>query len=200
MRAFFFACLAPTFAAADADLSHRGQVQLSTRFAVGMRGIATYDETTFCGDTDSTTATGFAPVCTGRVPIAVDVELGYGITRAIDLLLELRIGIEQDFGARPGSDEGPRPLHVSPGARFFFSDAGTSKLFTTAQLVIDVAAYEDNAGKALGTDVGVRNMSGLWVDLDRAYGFYIYIAETATFTRWLRFELEAGIGLQGRYP
>ena len=85
------------------------------------------------------------------------------------------------------------------GARFFFSDAKTSKLFTTTQLVLDFSGYEDAGGASRGTDVGVRNMNGLWFDLDRAYGFYAYIGETATFSRWLRFELEAGVGFSGRF-
>lgn len=187
--------------AGDEDLSHHRQLQVSARLAMGLRGIATYDDTTYCGDTDASAANGFAPVCTGRSPIAVDFELGYGVTRTIDLFLELRIGIENDFGGVPTSDDGPRPFHLSPGARFFFSDGGrgTMKLFTTAQLVFDFAGYEDAAGASLGSDFGVRNMSGVWFDLDRAYGFYVFVGETATVARWLRFELEGGIGLQGRY-
>jgi len=193
----------PTLAWAETpdgrDLSHHKQVQLSARLAFGLRGIATYDDD-YCGDTDTSRPSGFAKVCTGRSPMAVDFELGYGITRAIDLVAELRLGIEQDFGPTPTSDEGPRPLHLSPGARFFFSETGRAKLFTTAQLVIDFAGYEDTAGNSLGTDFGIRNMSGLWIDLAREYGFYVFVGETATFARWLRFELEGGVGFQGRYP
>ncbi|MDQ3297940.1 MAG: hypothetical protein M3619_15230 [Myxococcota bacterium] len=188
-------------AAADepAGTSHQGQFQLSARLSFGLRGIATYDDTAYCGDTDPSTSSGFAPVCTGRSPLAIDLELGYGLGRKIDTFLEIRIGIEQDFGPLPTSDEGPRPFHLSPGARFFFSEARRTKLFTTAQVVFDFAGYEDVDGKQLGMDFGIRNMSGLWFDLDRAYGFYFFIGETATFSRWLRFELEAGVGIQGRY-
>ena len=191
--------LVPSLAAAERDFSHHEQFQLSARFSFGLRGIATYDDT-YCGDIDTSRPSGFAKVCTGRAPLALDLELGYGIKRAIDLIVELRIGLEQDFGATQTSDDGPRPFHLSPGARFFFSEGARSKLFTTAQLVIDFTGYEDPAGKALGTDFGVRNMSGVWIDLARSYGFYVYAGSTATFARWLRFELEAGIGFQGRYP
>ena len=191
--------LVPSLAAADRDLSHHRQFQLSVRTPFGLRGIATYDDT-YCGDTDTSRPSGFAKVCTGRSPFAVDFELGYGIKRTIDLVLELRVGIEQDFGNTPASDDGPRAFHLSPGARFFFSDEGRSKLFTTAQVVLDFAGYEDAAGEALGTDFGLRNMSGLWIDLERSYGFYVFVGSTATFSRWLRFELEAGLGIQGRYP
>lgn len=181
------------------EYSHKGQLLVSARFAVGLRAIATYDNGVFCGDTDPMASSGFAPVCTGRSPFGVDFELGYGVARRVDAFLELRVGIEADFGASSGATEGPRVLHVSPGARFFFSDAGRSKLFTTAQLVIDASGYKDGAGASRGTDYGVRNLSGVWFDLDRAYGFYVFIGETATFSRWLRFELEGGVGIQGRF-
>lgn len=196
------AVLLPLVASADdkADFSHHKQFQLSARIPFGLRGIATYDENVYCGETDASQSTGLSRVCSGRAPVAIDFELGYGIKRAIDLVVELRIGIEKDFGNTPASDDGVRALHISPGARFFFSESGRARLFTTAQLVIDVAGYEDAAGKSLGTDFGVRNMSGLWIDLQRSYGFYVFVGETATFARWLRFELEAGVGFQGRYP
>ena len=181
------------------DRSHLGQFEASLRIPIGLRAIATYDKGTYCGTTDSTAASGVAPVCTGRAPFSFDFELGYGVHRRIDAILELRIGLEADFGATPTAQEGPRVFHVSPGARFFFAEGGSSKLFTTAQLVIDATGYEDPAGEGRGVGLGVRNLSGLWFDLDRAYGFYVFIGETATFTRWMRFELEAGIGIQGRY-
>ncbi len=176
------------------DDSHQGQLELSVRFSSGLRAIATYDKADYCGKTDSSTSTGFAPVCATRSPFAMDLELGYGVARRIDTFLELRLGLETSFPSAPALHDGPHDVHVSPGARFFFSDAKTSKLFTTAQLVFDGTSY-----KAGGFDFGVRNMSGLWFDLDRAYGIYAYIGETATFVRWMQFSLEGGIGVQGRY-
>lgn len=189
---------APSKPAADEGFSHEKQFELSIRLALGLRGIAPYHDE-YCGDIDNSASNGFAPVCTGRSPFALDFELGYGVHRRIDLFLELRLGLEQDFGATPQASEGARPFHVSPGARFFFSEAGRAKVFTTAQLVLDFSGYKDPAGEKLGADFGIRNMNGLWFDLDRAYGFYAYVGDTASFARWLRFELEAGIGVQGRY-
>lgn len=178
--------------------SHKGQVALSVRVALGLRALVPYDGE-FCGQTDTGAADGEASVCTGRAPFSMDFELAYGVARKIDAVLEVRIGIESDFGMNAADPDHARVFHFSPGARFFFSDAGKTKLFTTAQLVIDASGYRNAAGAKIGTDVGVRNMSGLWIDLDRAYGFYAFVGETATFARWLRFELEAGFGIQGRY-
>jgi hypothetical protein len=179
-------------------LSHHKQFELSIRLVEGLRAIAPYNSE-FCGDTDVTRPNQFAAVCTGRTPFSLDLELGYGATQKIDVFVELRLGLESDFGSSQSDQEGTRQFHVSPGARFFFGDAGSSKLFTTAQVVFDMSGYKDLAGTGLGTDFGVRNMNGLWFDLDKAYGFYFFVGETATFSRWLRFELEVGVGFQGRY-
>jgi len=185
--------------APDLGFSHKGQFEASARLALGLRAIATYDSQDYCGDTDPQGEFGFAPVCTGRAPLSLDLELGYGVGRRVDLLLELRVGLESDIGATPAAGGGPRMLHLSPGARFFFSEGSRSKLFTTAQVVIDFAGYKDAGGADRGNDVGIRNLSGLWIDLKRQYGFYVFVGETATFARWMRFELEGGLGIQGRY-
>jgi len=184
-----------------AKYSHQGMFMASLRLGLGLRAIIPYDKTDFCGEADSTTSSGNAPVCSGRAPFAFDLELGYGLTRRVDLFAEIRLGIEADFAptALTTSKDGPHPFRISPGARFFFSDAKSTKLFTTAQIVLDFTGYEDAAGNGRGTDVGLRNLSGIWLDLEKAYGFYAYIGETATFSRWWMFELEVGIGVQARY-
>ena len=217
--ALLVALAAPTVALADDDkaklveppgakppaaepataFSHKGQFEVSARLALGLRAIATYGDENYCGKTDASNTNGNAPVCTGRAPFALDLEVGYGVAKRIDTFVEMRIGLEADFGSVAGMTNGPHPFHISPGARFFFSDAKRTKLFTTAQVVFDFAGYEDAAGKSRGSDFGMRNMNGLWFDLDKAYGVYGYVGETATFVRWMRFELEAGVGFQGRY-
>jgi hypothetical protein len=183
---------------ASVRLSHHKQLGISIRLVEGLRAIAPYGNE-YCGATDASRPNGFAAVCTGRSPFSIDFELSYGVRPKIDAFLELRLGLEADFGRSQTDVDGTRQFHVSPGVRFFFADAGSSKLFTTAQIVLDTSGYRNVAGGELSADFGVRNMNGLWFDLDPAYGFYVFIGETATFARWLRFELEAGIGFQGRY-
>lgn len=184
---------------ASVRLSHHKQFEVSLRFVEGLRAIAPYSDDAYCGKTDASRTNQFAAVCTGRSPFSIDLELGYGVTRKVDAFVELRLGIEPDFGNSPSDVEGTRQFHISPGARFFFADAGSSKLFTTAQIVLDTSGYQNVAGGKLSADFGIRNLNGLWFDLDKAYGFYLFVGETASFARWLRFELEGGIGIQGRY-
>jgi hypothetical protein len=169
--------------------SHKGQFGLSARVAAGVRAIATYEKTTFCGSEVEDR------VCTGRAPMSLDLEAAYGVATSIEVTLELRIGIESDFGTAPGT-EGPRPLSISPGARFFFSEAKRTKLFVQPALVFDFADY----GQSGGNDFGVRGIEGVWIDLHRSYGLYLYVGETIEFSRWLSGGFEVGVGFQGRYP
>lgn len=184
---------------AHADDSHYRQFGGSLRLPLGLRALAPYNGE-FCGKTDPMAGDGEASVCIGRAPIAFDLEGSYGVARKIDLLLEFRIGLEGDFGRTAADQDRAHEFHISPGGRFYFSDSGKTKLFTTAQLVFDFSGYKNAAGGGLGADFGVRNMSGLWIDVSRRYGFYGYIGGTSTFARWLRFEFEAGLGVAARYP
>ena len=109
-----------------ADYSHKGQVQVSARLAVGLRAIIPYDSADYCGHTDNGVSN--APVCTGRAPFAFDLELGYGVAKRVDLILEFRLGLETDFPSTVVGMDGPRIFHLAPGARFF------SPAFSSANL------------------------------------------------------------------
>jgi hypothetical protein len=178
---------------------HARQFGLGARVGIGLRGIATYDDEDYCGERSTDTATGNAAVCLGRAPFTLSLEASYGVAHNFEVLAEFGIGLERDFGAADGVD-GPRVHFVAPGVRIFFSEAKTSKLFTQIQATIDFTSYEDGLGQGRGTDYGFRNLNGLWFDLHRSYGFYVYVGETLTFQRWILGQLEAGFGFQGRYP
>src|SRR5258706_2132533 len=77
---------------------HKGQLGLSARFGIGARGILTYKNTVYCGKLDPQAAHGFASVCTGRTPLALDVEASFGVAKSAELTLEMRFGLERDFG------------------------------------------------------------------------------------------------------
>lgn len=182
------------------NYSHKGQFGLSLRFGLGLRAIATYDNMVYCGATDTTTTTGFAPVCSGRAPFALELEASYGITRRIDAIVEMIFGLEQDFRASTTSMvSGPHPVKLAPGARFFYSEGARTKLFSTAQLAFDFTGYKDIMGAGRGNDVGVRNLNGLFYELSHDYSVYGYFGETMTFARWFDVEMELGVGVQGRF-
>jgi hypothetical protein len=178
---------------------HKGQVGISARLSAGAQAIATYDSKYYCGTVDSTAAHGFAPVCAGRSPVALGLEGSYGVARHVELVLELRFGLEKDFGGAPNLD-GPHPLFLAPGARFFFSEAARTRVFVQPEVVFDFTGYKDSSGMSRGNDVGVRGLEGIWIDLHRTYGMYAFVGETLTFERWIAAGFEAGVGFQARYP
>lgn len=180
--------------AAAAREGHYHQLGLGLQLAVGMRAINPYDSI-YCGSVGDNGSSNQA-YCLARVPMTLDFELSYGVKPAIEALLEIRIGVERDFGASASAMDGPRVHQFAPGARFFFSESGRSKFFSTAQLVLDTTDYTN----ASGTDLGLRNLNGFWFDVQKSYGVYVFFGEEIGFERWLSASLEAGLGIQGRLP
>ena len=195
------ALAAPAFAddTAPPVTFHKGQIGVSARIALGERAIATYDNKYYCGTSDATAMFGNAPVCTGRIPFSLGLEASYGVSRTAELVLEMRLGLERDFGPTANTD-GPRPFFLAPGARFFFSEAARTKLFVQPEVVFDFTGYKDGAGTSRGMDFGVRGLEGVWVDLHRTYGMYLFVGETLEMARWVDAGFEVGAGFQGRYP
>lgn len=178
---------------------HKGQFGLSARLSMGAQAIATYDSKYYCGTVDTTAANGNAPVCAHRSPVSLGFEASYGVARHAELVLELRIGLEKEFGPSP-TGEGPHPLFLAPGARFFFSEAKRSRLFVQPEVVFDFTPFKDAAGNSRGNDFGFRGLEGFWIDLHKTYGMYAFVGETLEFVRWIDANFEAGVGFQGRYP
>ncbi len=180
-------------------VGHKGQFGLSAQFVSGSRFIKTWDDDDYCGDRGES-STGNATYCFGRVPVVLDLTATYGVTANIELLFEMRFGLERDFGATQTSGEGPRLRHYSPGVRFFFNDRGVMKFFSTAQVALDSTGYEDASGASRGVDVALRNANGIFLDFHDAYSAYAFFGEELEFKRWLEVGLEFGVGVQGRYP
>ena len=192
--------LVSSVASADDDIppTHKGQFGISARIGLGVRGIATYNSD-YCGVLDASAKNGNAPVCSARSPLFLDLEPSFGVARSVELTLGFHLGLESDFGPTPGSS-GPHAFRVEPGARFFLSESGHSKLFVQPSLMLDFTSFQKQAGGSYGNDVGVRVNEGYWIDLHRAVGVYFFVAESVEFARWIYADLDVGIGIQGRYP
>jgi hypothetical protein len=178
----------------EASKDHYKQVGVALQIPAGVRLVAPYDGE-YCGDRGGNENVN-AEVCVGRAPQTLDFVLAYGVKPNFEVLLELRLGIERDFGMSPTS-EGPRLFHWSPGVKFYFSEARVSKLFSTAQLAFDHTGYDHSD---VGTEIAVRNVNGFELDLHPSYGLYFFVGEQIAFRRWFEVQVEAGIGIQGRYP
>lgn len=168
-------------------ISHAGQVGVHLALGTGYRGVAPYDDE-YCGRPAD-------EVCLGRSPVALDLGLSYGVNQKIELLLEVRFGLESDFGAVPDGD-GPRVRQYAPGLKVYINDVGVTKFFSTFQLLVDTTGYEQNDE----TDYGIKQTNGLQLDVHETVGLFFYFGEIVGWERWLRVQMEGGIGIQARFP
>jgi hypothetical protein len=186
----------------DVAYDHRGQFGVHAQLGTGYRVLFPYEATppTYCGASESNGAP--KEVCTGRSPFFVELGASYGITSGLEALFDFRVGIERDFKRAGSSGSTPRPLVLAPGVKVFIDDEGSTKFFSTLQLAFDFTNYDAafTGDTPVGTDIGVRNVNGLLIDFHRTFGVFVHFGETIGFRRWLRFEMDAGVGIQGRYP
>ncbi len=172
--------------------THKGQVGLHLQGVMGYRSIVTYDEE-YCGDLKNSGEN--RSTCYGRSPFGFDVGLGYGVLSILEVFIEMRLGVERDIGQTPNMD-GPRMVALAPGVKAYLGRIGEMAFFSTLQFPIDFTSF-DQVDK---NDFGLRNVNGLQLDLHRTFGLYVMFGEEVSWRRWLRFEIEAGLGVQARFP
>jgi hypothetical protein len=183
--------VAPKLARAElapAALDHRHQTGLALMPGLGYRVIVPYRDDQTCGD-----SSGHANkrVCTSAVPLFIDLQLTFGVSRRIDLMTDLRFGLGKD----PASHT--HQFALAPGIRVWLDQDVALKFYTTAQFLYDSTDYHEVVAS---NDFGVRNANGLMYDVIRNVGFYFQFGESFGFRRWFRIELDAGLGVQVRFP
>jgi hypothetical protein len=168
----------------QASLLHKYQLGIAVLPGVGYRGIFPYQEGVNCGQPDKR-------VCTEVLPFFLDVQPSFGFAEHWDVLVDLRVGIGTDFNSK-------HQFAIAPGFRYWVDPELAFKFYATIQGVFDATAQPDPQLK--GMDFGVRNSNGFMFELMRNFGFYIQFGETLGFVRWLRFEIDGGLGVQARIP
>jgi hypothetical protein len=170
---------------------HKGQVGIYSQLGIGYRAIFPY-HSDFCGQADKS-------VCTGATPVWLELGASYGITNSLEVLIDFRFSLGSDFKPDTVSQSAPHVFVIAPGFKFYVNDVGSLKWFSTLQLAIDRTDYS-TSGVSASTDIGLRNVNGILIDLHRTFGVYAHFGETIGFVRWLRFEMDAGLGMQVRFP
>jgi hypothetical protein len=174
---------------------HYHQFGAALQIPIGVRAIVPYDKQ-WCGDRGDNQNVN-AEACIDRMPFTLGFVFAYGVTHKLEALLEMRFGLERDFGMSSNANsDGPHIFQWSPGVKLYFSEAGRTKLFSTAQIAFDHTGYQQEDV----TDFFLRNENGLQLDLDPSYGLYFFFGEEMAFRRWFDVDVEAGLGIQGRYP
>ncbi len=174
-----------------AERNHRLQTGLSIMPGTGYRLIVRYKETQSCGD-----PSGIAdkPVCSRRLPTFLDFQLSFGAMSRMDIIVDLRFGLEQDPAVK-----GSHQFALAPGFRFWLDQEIALKFYSTLQFVYDYTYFPPNASTP-SSDLGVRNANGLMYDPIRNVGFFVQFGETMGFRRWFRIDLDVGFGAQIRFP
>jgi hypothetical protein len=174
-----------------AERNHRLQTGLSLMTGTGYRLIVRYKDTQSCGD-----SSGIAdkPICSRRLPTFLDLQLAFGALSRMDVVLDVRFGLEADPAVK-----GSHQFAVAPGFRFWLDQEIAFKFYTTLQFVYDHTDFS-TAADTPSSDYGVRNANGLMYDPIRNVGFFLQFGETLGFRRWFRIDLDVGLGVQLRFP
>src|SRR6185312_5169087 len=169
---------------APPSLLHTDQFGLSVMPGSGYRIIAPYKDNVPCGQLDTR-------VCAGRLPFFIDTQASFGFARRWDVIVDLRFGLEPDFSQS-------HQFAVAPGVRYWVDADQPAKFFATVQGVYDLNPQHEPGVKDY--DFGVRNANGFMFEVMRNLGFYLQFGETVGLVRWLRFEVDGGLGVQARFP
>jgi len=108
-----------------------------------------------------------------------------------DVLVDLRFGIDSDFTRS-------HQFAIAPGFRYWVDPELPFKFFATVQGVFDATAQGDP--RLQDNDFGFRNSNGFMFEVMSNLGIYLQFGETLGFRRWLRFEIDGGVGVQARIP
>ncbi len=174
---------APAPAAPKQDLNHRFQVGAAIRAGTGYRVIMPYNEE-FCGEQDKS-------VCGSRLPVWLEISPSFGITRSLELLVDLRFALEGDF-------TNSKSLFISPGIKYYADAEDLFKFFATGQVVFENQEQLYNSGLS-AFDFGIRSALGLQFDILRYIGLYAQGGVILGFNRWLTFTVDFSGGVQVRY-
>jgi hypothetical protein len=166
------------------SLTHRYQLGLSVAPGIGYRVIVPYSEVIQCGQQGKR-------VCTGLLPFFLDTQASFGFAQHWDVLLDLRFGVMTDFTQS-------REFAVAPGVRYWVDPDMMVKFYATIQGVYDATSQNNLAVR--NNDFGFRNANGLMFEVMRNLGFYVQFGETIGLARWMRFEIDGGVGVQARMP
>src|SRR5262245_48364524 len=168
----------------QASLLHKNQLGIAVMPGIGFRGVFPYQEGINCGQQAKR-------VCTGLLPFFMDVQPAFGFAEHWDILVDLRFGVSSDFNQN-------HEFAVAPGFRYWVDPELDFKFYATIQGVFDATAQPDP--KLKDNDFGIRNANGMMFEVMRNLGFYFQFGETLGFVRWLRFEIDGGVGIQARIP
>jgi hypothetical protein len=171
-----------------AVINHFHQGGVSIMPGTGYRVVVPYKDNTWCGDSSGNNN---KRVCGHALPFFLDLQLSYGLHPRVDLIADLRFGVQKD-----PAEANSHQFALAPGARYWLDQGVALKFYVTGQLVFDYSNY-------LGvpkSDFAIRNADGLMYDAIKNVGFFFQVGWSMGFVRWFRTEFDTGLGVQIRFP
>ena len=172
-----------------AEVNHFRQGGVSIMPGTGYRVIVPYREKTNCGDSSGAVE---RRVCTHILPFFLDVQLSYGLHPRLDLIVDLRFALQKD-----PATYNSHQFALAPGIRYWLDQGVALKFYATGQVIYD---HTDYLHVVSSDDFALRNADGLMYDPIRNVGFFFQVGWTMGLSRWFRLELDAGLGVQLRFP
>lgn len=167
------------------SLDHRFQLGLAVRVGTGYKVVMPYHEE-FCGQEDKS-------VCGHRQPVWLELSPSFGITRSLELLVDVRINLEDDPAAAG------KGFFISPGIKYYIDPESWFKFYATGQLVLESQDQLSRNGGLSAFDFGIRSALGVHFDIVRYVGLYAQGGIILAFKRWLTFVVDFAGGVQVRY-
>jgi hypothetical protein len=181
----------PPDKAQSKPLNHRFQFGLAVRAGTGYRVIAPYHDE-FCGEMAN--ATEKKAVCGSRQRAWLELSPSFGITRSLELLVDVRFYLEEDW-------TGTRAYFFAPGIKYYTDPDGLFKFFATFQVGFETQDYSGHpqAATVSNFDVAIRSAFGVHFDLIRHVGLFAQGGVILGMSRWLTFVADFAGGVQGRF-
>lgn len=170
---------------------HQRQVSIRFAAAEGARLAIRYGNGDPCGGTG-------AIFCYGRAPVLFDAVLGFAPISYLEVEARVRFGETVNNGEV--SAGGSLPVAAGIGIRYYGTDQSPLKFIFGFAAMIDFTAPGSGAAARFPSDIVFRAEEGLQYDLARYFGVYAQLGETISFLRSLALIVDAGIGIQGRFP
>jgi hypothetical protein len=163
--------------------NHQYQFGFGVRGGTGFRVLMPYKEGVDCGDAGKR-------VCLSRQPAWLELSPSFGVTHGLEVLLDVRIGLEKDY------TDG-RLLYFAPGIKYYADPDGLFKFFATGQIVFEYEPQGEGS-RLMAFDFGLRSALGFQLDFNRHIGVALQGGVLLGFARELAFTLDFALGIQGR--
>jgi hypothetical protein len=170
---------------------HRFQGVINVLFGTGFYMVAPYDKN------DKDKACGYnaekdeyEPVCSGRSGMHFDFLAGFGLKKGFELVLMYRQGVESLKAGRP------KPMMFGAGFKLYKPADGLFKMGFGVIPLFDFSKRTDEGAKDFVIHVPILAQ----FDFVRWFGAYLQIAPNVSFISEFRFDINFGVGVQGRFP